>query len=48
MAVAKAEAGRLGYITEFIEKAKASGLVQRAIQRDGLRGVHVAPPGSPN
>jgi polar amino acid transport system substrate-binding protein len=48
MAVAKAEAGRLGFITEFIEEAKASGLVQRAIQRGGLRGVHVAPPGNPN
>jgi polar amino acid transport system substrate-binding protein len=46
MAVAKAEVGRLGYITEFIEEAKASGLVQRAIERGGLRGVHVAPAGN--
>jgi polar amino acid transport system substrate-binding protein len=44
MAVAKAEVGRLAYISEFIEEAKASGLVQRAIERGGLRGIHVAPP----
>lgn len=47
MAVPKGEAGRLAYISEFIEEAKASGLVQRAIERGGLRGVHVAPPGNP-
>jgi len=47
MAVSKGEAGRLAYISEFIEEAKASGLVQRAIERGGLRGVHVAPPGKP-
>jgi polar amino acid transport system substrate-binding protein len=47
MAVSKGEAGRLAYISEFVEEAKASGLVQRAIERGGLRGVHVAPPGNP-
>jgi polar amino acid transport system substrate-binding protein len=46
MAVPKGEAGRLAYISEFIEEAKATGLVQRAIERGGLRGVHVAPPGN--
>jgi polar amino acid transport system substrate-binding protein len=46
MAVPKGEAGRLAYISEFVEEAKASGLVQRAIERGGLRGVHVAPPGN--
>ena len=46
MAVPKHEAGRLAYISEFVEEAKASGLVQRAIERGGLRGVHVAPPGN--
>jgi polar amino acid transport system substrate-binding protein len=48
MAVPKGQAGRLAYISEFIEEAKASGLVQRAIERAGLRGVQVAPPAKPN
>ena len=45
MAVPKGQAGRLAYISEFIEDAKASGLVQRAIDRAGLRGYQVVPPG---
>ena len=45
--VATGQAGRLAYINEFVEEAKASGLVQRAIERTGLRGVQVAPLGSP-
>jgi polar amino acid transport system substrate-binding protein len=48
MAVPKGQAGRLAYIAEFIEEAKASGLVQRAIERIGVRGVQVAPPGNPS
>ena len=48
MAVPKREAGRLAYISEFVEEAKASGLVQRAIEPGGLRGVHVAPREIPN
>ena len=48
MAVPKGQTGRLAYISEFIEEAKASGLVQRAIERAGVRGVQVAPPGKPN
>jgi len=48
MAVPKGQAGRLAYISEFIEEAKASGLVQQAIERAGLRGVHVAPAGNPS
>jgi polar amino acid transport system substrate-binding protein len=43
MAVPKGKAGRLAYISEFIEEAKASGLVHRAIGEAGLRGVQVAP-----
>jgi polar amino acid transport system substrate-binding protein len=43
IAVPKSEVGRLAYVSEFIEEAKASGMVQRAIERGGLRGVHVAP-----
>jgi hypothetical protein len=39
-----AATGRLAYISEFIEEAKATGLIQRAIEGAGLRGVRVAPP----
>jgi hypothetical protein len=31
-------------LREFIEDAKASGLVARAIERAGVSGVSVAPP----
>jgi len=47
MAVPKDQAGRLAYVSDFIEEAKASGLVQRAIERAGQRGIRVAPPGNP-
>jgi polar amino acid transport system substrate-binding protein len=47
MAVPKGQSGRLAYISEFIEEAKASGLVQRAIERAGQRGIQVAPLGIP-
>ena len=47
MALPKGQAARLAYINEFVEEAKASGLVQRTIDRAGLRGIQVAPPGSP-
>jgi polar amino acid transport system substrate-binding protein len=45
MAIAGGQAGRLAYITAFVEEAKASGLVQRAIDEAGQRGIRVAPPG---
>jgi polar amino acid transport system substrate-binding protein len=45
MTVPKGNPDRLAYISEFIEEAKASGLVQHAITHSGWRGVHVAPPG---
>ena len=45
MAVPKGHAGRLAYINEFVEQAKASGLIQRAIERAGCGEViQVAPP----
>ena len=47
MAVAKSQTKRLAYISEFVEQAKASGLVQRAIERMGERGIEVAPPEVP-
>jgi polar amino acid transport system substrate-binding protein len=43
MVVRKGQAARLAYITEFIEQAKAAGLVQQAIERSGLPGHQVAP-----
>jgi polar amino acid transport system substrate-binding protein len=48
MAVPKGQTGRLAYIAEFVEQAKASGLVQQAIERSGVRGVQVVPPGNPS
>jgi polar amino acid transport system substrate-binding protein len=41
--VPKGNPGRLAYVNDFIEEAKASGLVKQAIERGGLRGVQVAP-----
>ena len=47
MVVPKGKAGWLAYVSEFVEEAKGSGLVQKAIDRAGPRGVQVAPLGSP-
>ena len=47
IAISKDKAGWLAYVSEFVEEAKASGLVQRAIERAGMRGIRVAPPGNP-
>jgi polar amino acid transport system substrate-binding protein len=38
--------GALAYLRGFVEDAKKSGLVARAIERIGARGVSVAPPAS--
>ena len=46
MAVPKGHDGRLAYINEFIEEAKASGLVNRMIETLALQGVRAAPPES--
>jgi polar amino acid transport system substrate-binding protein len=40
---AKRRAAGAGYLREFAEEAKASGLVAQAIARHGVRGVSVAP-----
>jgi len=47
MVVPQGHAGRLAYLSAFLAEAKASGLVQQTIERAGLRGVQVAPPGNP-
>jgi polar amino acid transport system substrate-binding protein len=41
--VPRGQAARLAYINEFVEDAKASGLVKHVIESLGLRGVKVAP-----
>jgi polar amino acid transport system substrate-binding protein len=43
MVVPKGQAARLAYLSEFIEQAKASGLVQQAIERSGVPGNKIAP-----
>lgn len=44
IAVAKGRTARLGYIAEFAEEAKRSGLIAQIISRGALRGFRVAPP----
>ena len=42
LVVAKGHEARLAYLSEFIEYAKASGLVQQAIERSGQIGYELA------
>lgn len=44
--VPKDSAGWLAYVSEFVEDAKASGLVKRTIESAGLEGVQVSPRGN--
>ena len=44
IAIQQGHPGRLTYISEFVEEAKASGLVQRAIDRAGLAQFRVVAP----
>lgn len=41
MALPKGQRGRLGYCSEFLQEAKASGLIARAIVRGGLHGMQM-------
>ena len=43
MVVPKDQPGRLAYVSEFVEQAKSSGLIERAVMNSGWRGVRVAP-----
>jgi polar amino acid transport system substrate-binding protein len=47
MVVPKGKATWLAYVSEFVEEAKATGVVQKAIERAGPPGVTVSPPGDP-
>ena len=47
LVVPKGNQGLLAYVSEFVEEAKASGLVSRTIESAGLRGVKVAPKQNP-
>ena len=40
--VPKGEAGRISYVSDFIEEAKSSGLVQRTIDQYRLKGIQVS------
>jgi polar amino acid transport system substrate-binding protein len=44
IAVPKGRDAGLAYLRQVVEEAKRSGLVARAIERTGARGVSVAPP----
>ncbi len=48
LVVPKGQAARLAYISEFVEEAKASGSVQRAIDRAGQLGYRVAARAKPS
>ena len=48
MAVAKGHSARHAFVSEFVEEAKSSGLVQRSIDGAKLRGYQVVPPGKSN
>ena len=43
LGIPKAREAGLSYLREFIEDAKASGLVARALEKAGVQGVSIAP-----
>lgn len=47
IALSKGRAERLAYISAFVEQAKASGVIQKAINDAGERGIVVFPQDSP-
>ncbi len=44
IAFKKGQAARIAYVSNFVEEAKKSGLIQKAITQAGGRGIEVAPP----
>ena len=47
IALPKGEAGRVAFVSEFLDDLKRSGWLRRAIDDGGLRGFEVIPPKSP-
>ncbi len=45
--VPKGKTDLLAYVNEFVEEAKAAGVVQQFIARGGTDGINVAPMGDP-
>jgi hypothetical protein len=41
--VPKGETGHVAYVSDFLEEAKATGLVKQIIDQANLRGLQVAP-----
>jgi len=48
IAVPKGQGGRLASVKEFVEEAKASGLLQQALERAGWRGFQLTDPTDPS
>ncbi len=48
MGIVKGRDAGLRYLCELIEDIKASGLVGRALEKNGVRGVAIAPPAAGN
>jgi len=44
VAVAKGNAGRVAFVSEFLDDMKRSGSLRRLIDDLGLRGIDVVPP----
>jgi polar amino acid transport system substrate-binding protein len=47
IALNKGQAARLAYVSAFVEEAKAKGVIQKAIDNAGERGIEVFPQDSP-
>jgi polar amino acid transport system substrate-binding protein len=47
IALAKGQPARLAYVTAFVEEAKTSGVIAKAIKAAGNRGIEVAPSHDP-
>jgi polar amino acid transport system substrate-binding protein len=45
--VPKGRTAWVAYVNDFVEEAKRSGLVQKAIDREGTSAFEIAPPGEP-
>jgi polar amino acid transport system substrate-binding protein len=46
MATPRGRDAGAAYLNTFIEQMKASGIVEQALERDGIQGAAVAPPGA--